>query len=44
MDMKAGPFGQPDTNFGVFVGSVVVADQVDVEVRRDVAVDVTENG
>jgi len=40
--VEAGPLGQPRTNFGVFVGAVVVDDQVDVEILLDGLLDLAE--
>ena len=40
--MAAGPVGQPALDAGVLVGAVVVDDEVDVEVRGHVGIDVLE--
>ncbi len=40
MDVVARPARQPGLNLGMLVGTVVVRDQVDVEPRRDAAVEV----
>ena len=42
VEMIAWPGGQPALDAGVLVGGVVVNDEVDVEVRRHVGVDVFE--
>ena len=42
VEVVAGPVGQPTLDAGVLVGGVVVNDEVDVEVRRHVGVDVFE--
>ena len=40
VDVIAGPSGEPAFDLGVLVGAVVVDDEVNVEVRGDVGVDV----
>ena len=42
--MVTGSFCQPDLDFGVFVGDIIVADQVHVQVGGDVPVDVSQKG
>ena len=42
VEMVAGPVGQPALDAGVLVGGVVVEDEVDVEVRGHVGIDVFE--
>ena len=42
MEMVAGPVGEPVLDAGVLVGAIVVDDEVDVEVRRHVGIDVLE--
>ena len=42
MHVEAGMTGQPRLDLGVLVGGVVVGDQVDIEVRRDLPVDPVE--
>ena len=42
VDVVAGPVGQPTLDAGVLVGGVVVDDEVEVEVRGPVGIDVLE--
>ena len=42
MDMVAGPCSEPALDFNVFMGAVIVDDEVDIEVRGHVGVDVLE--
>ena len=42
VDVVAGPVGEPALDTGVLVGAVVVDDEVDVEVRGHVGIDVLE--
>lgn len=42
MEVEARVAGHPRTNFRVFVGGVVVDDQMNIEVAGDVGVDVTQ--
>ena len=42
MEMVAGPCSEPALDFDVFMGAVIVDDEVDIEVRGHVGVNVLE--
>ncbi len=42
MDVITGPSSEPALDFDVFMGAVIVHDEVDIEVRGHVGVDVLE--
>ena len=44
VDMVARPCSQPGSDFEVLVGGVIVADQMNLQVGRDVAIYVAEKG
>lgn len=44
VDMEPGPPGQPGLDLGVFMGGVVVDDQVDVQIVGHIGIDMTQEG
>jgi hypothetical protein len=44
MEVEARPGSEPGTHFGMFVRGVVVDDEVDIEGRRDIGLDMLEKG
>jgi hypothetical protein len=44
MEVEARPGSEPDAHFGMFVCGVIVDDEVDIEGRRDIGVDMLEKG
>ena len=44
MNLEARPDGEPDAHFGVLMGSVVVHDQVHIEMGWNGTVDALEKG
>jgi hypothetical protein len=44
MEVEARSGSKPGTHFGVFVRGVIVDDEVDIEGRRDIGLDMLEKG
>ena len=44
MNLPARPLREPGFDFSVFVGGVVVDNQVDIETGRDLGLDVAQKG
>jgi hypothetical protein len=44
MEVEARPGSEPGTHFGVFVRGVIIDDEVDIEGRRNIGLDMCEKG